>query len=138
MGCKWIFRIKRLPNGNIDRYKARLVAKGFHQRPGVDYTGTFSPVIKPTTIRLVLSLAVIRGWTLRQIDVNNAFLQSHLYDDVFMLQPPGFVDPNKPNHICRLRKALYGLKKTPRAWYQELKHFLLDLGFLNSKLPGFH
>ncbi|CAH9123451.1 unnamed protein product, partial [Cuscuta epithymum] len=133
IGCKWVFRTKRLPNGNIDRYKARLVAKGFHQRPGVDYTETFSPVIKPTTIRLVLSLAVSRGWLLRQIDVNNAFLQGNLYDEVFMLQPPGFVDPNKPTHLCRLHKALYGLKQAPRAWYQELKHFLLQLGFVNSR-----
>ncbi|CAH9123810.1 unnamed protein product [Cuscuta epithymum] len=133
VGCKWVFRTKRLSNGTIDRYKARLVAKGFHQRPGVDYTETFSPVIKPTTIRLVLSLAVSRGWPLRQIDVNNAFLQGHLYDDVYMLQPPGFVDPTKPTHICRLHKVLYGLKQAPRAWYQELKNFLLQLGFINSK-----
>ena len=69
VGCKWIFRTKYLPTGSIDRYKARLVAKGFHQCPGIDYSETFSPVIKPTTVRLVLSLAVSQGWSLRQLDV---------------------------------------------------------------------
>ena len=133
VGCKWVFRTKRLSDGSVDRYKARLVAKGFHQRPGVDYTETFSPVIKPTTIRLVLSLATSRGWPLRQVDVNNAFLQGRLYDEVYMIQPPGFVDSTKPDHVCRLHKALYGLKQAPRAWYHELKQFLIQLGFTNSK-----
>jgi histone deacetylase 1/2 len=71
VACKWIFRTKRHSNGSIDKYKARLVAKGFHQRPDVDYYDTFSPVIKPTTIRLVLSIAISSEWTLRQLDVNN-------------------------------------------------------------------
>ena len=74
VSCKWIFRIKHLLDGSIDRYKVRLVVKGFHQRPGVDYHDTFSPIVKPTTIRLVLSLAISRGWSFRQLDVNNAFL----------------------------------------------------------------
>lgn len=132
VGCKWIFRIKRNSNGSIDRYKARLVAKGFHQRPGVDYHDTFSPVIKPVTIRLILSLAVSRGWSLRQLDVNNAFLQGTLRDDVYMTQPPGFVDSDHPHYVCKLRKALYGLKQAPRAWYNELRQFLLSSGFSNS------
>jgi hypothetical protein len=132
VGCKWIFRIKRNSDGSIDRFKAHLVAKGFHQRPGVDYLDTFSPVVKPTTVRVVLSLAVSQGWSLRQLDVNNAFLQGHLSETVHMQQPPGFVDQDHPSYVCKLRKAIYGLKQAPRAWYHELRTFLLSSGFKNS------
>ena len=132
VGCKWIFRIKRHPDGSVDRFKARLVAKGFHQRPGVDYLETFSPVIKPTIIRLVLSVAVANGWSLRQLDINNAFLQGTLTETVYMAQPPGFIDSDHPTHVCKLHKAIYGLKQAPRAWYQELRKFLMESGFRNS------
>lgn len=132
VGCKWVFRIKRNPDGSIDRYKARLVVKGFHQHFGWDYTETFSPVVKLVTIRIVLTLAVRQGWPIRQLDVNNAFLQGTLKEEVFMIQPPGFVNKNFPDHVCRLKKALYGLKQAPRAWYTELRVFLLSLGFVNS------
>ena len=83
VGCKWIYRIKRNSDGFIDRYKAHLVAKGFHQRPRVDYHETFIPVVKPTTVRLVLSIAISNGWSLCQLDVNNAFLQGRFSENVF-------------------------------------------------------
>ena len=132
IGYTWIFRTKCKSDGSIDWFKARLVAKGFHQRSGINYTDTFSPIVKPTTILVVLSLVVNRGWSLRQLDVNNAFLQGNLFENVYMSQPQGFVDQDHPIHICRLIKPIYGLKQAPRAWYQQLHTFLLSFGFKNS------
>ncbi|MFS7908934.1 putative RNA-directed DNA polymerase [Helianthus anomalus] len=132
IGCKWVFRVKRKTDGSIDKYKARLLAKGFHQQLGKDFFETFSPVTKPVTIRVVLSLALSHNWPLRQLDVNNAFLQGTLHEDVYMIQPPGYKNEQFPNHVCKLRKSLYGLKQAPRAWYLELKTFLLHYGFKKS------
>ncbi|GKV03490.1 hypothetical protein SLEP1_g15780 [Rubroshorea leprosula] len=99
IGCKWVFRLKQDKDGRVERYKARLVAKGFHQQPGTDYTQTFSPVIKPTTIQAILSIAVSRGWKIHQLDINNAFLHGKLDEKIFMQQPAGFIDPHLPHHV---------------------------------------
>jgi histone deacetylase 1/2 len=131
--CRWIYKIKRKADGTIDRYKARLVAKGFKQRYGIDYEETFSPVVKIATVRLVLALAVSRGWSLRQLDVKNAFLHGVLEEEVYMRQPPGYEDKQRPHYVCKLDKALYGLKQAPRAWYSRLSSKLVALGFVASK-----
>jgi histone deacetylase 1/2 len=133
VGCKWVFKVKQKPDGSVDRYKARLVAKGFTQRQGIDYTDTFSLVVKPTTVRLILSIAVSRGWILRQVDVHNAFLHGDIQEEVYMYQPPGYVDKVHPTRVCRLQKSLYGLKQSPRAWYSKLSSKLQSLGFIPSK-----
>ena len=133
VGCKWVFRIKRKADGSIERYKARLVAKGFHQQPGIDFGETYSPVVKPITIRTVLTIAVTAGWPIHQIDVSNAFLHGVLQEDVYMSQTPGFAHPKFPNAVCKLHKALYGLKQAPRAWFSRLSTRLHELGFHGSK-----
>jgi hypothetical protein len=103
---KWVYKVKHKADGLVDQHKARLVASGFKQRLGINYDTTFSPVVKPATIRLVLSLAVSQGWTLYQLDVHNVFLHGVLQEEVYMKQPPGFVDPTCPSYHCRLDKAL--------------------------------
>ncbi|XP_019181380.1 PREDICTED: uncharacterized protein LOC109176402 [Ipomoea nil] len=107
VGCKWVFRTKRNANGSIERYKARLVAKGFNQVAGEDFFDTFSPVVKPTTVHLLFSLAVSHDWTMRQLDVHNAFLNGHLPETVYMKQPPGYENPTHPDHVCHLQRSLY-------------------------------
>ncbi|KAL9239098.1 hypothetical protein vseg_013449 [Gypsophila vaccaria] len=129
IGCKWVFRVKYIPDNTIERYKARLVSKGFHQKYGVNYSDTFSPVVKPVTIRLLLSLALTQGWSIRQLDIKNAFLQGTLHETISMSQPPGFINTVNLTHVCCLKKAIHGLKQAPRAWYTELKTYLVTNGF---------
>ncbi|KAH9704480.1 retrovirus-related pol polyprotein from transposon RE1 [Citrus sinensis] len=135
VGCKWIFRTKYNTDGSISKYKARLVAKGFHQTASINYSETFSLVIKSSTVRVILSLAVMKEWKVRQIDVNNAFLNGELSEDVYMTQPEGF--ESKKGYICKLNKALYGLKQAPKAWYEKFKGCLTDWQFINSKADTF-
>ena len=129
---KWVFKIKQRSDGSIDRYKARLVAKGFDQVDGIDFTETFSPVIKPATIRLALALAIHYNWSIRQLDISNAFLHGYLEEEVYMEQPQGFEDSNFPDHVCFLHKSIYGLKQAPRTWFLRLSQALMELGFTAS------
>ncbi len=131
IGCKWVYKVKHNANGSVIRYKARLVAKGYAQTYGIDYEETYSPVAKMTTVRAIIVMAATKGWSLHQMDVKNSFLHGDLRE-VYMEQPPGYVDQIRPNLVCRLKKTLYGLKQTPRAWSDNIGQYLITSGFQTS------
>ncbi|GJR95763.1 retrovirus-related pol polyprotein from transposon TNT 1-94 [Tanacetum coccineum] len=125
IGTKWVFRNKLDENGVVSRNKARLVAQGYNQQEGIDYDETYAPVARLESIRILLAYACALDFKLFQMDVKSAFLNGFINEEVYVAQPPGFIDFAKPNHIYRLKKALYGLKQAPKAWYDRLKAFLI-------------
>lgn len=125
LACKWIFKLKCDSNGKVIRHKARLVTNGYHQQPGLDFKETFSPVIKMTTVRLIMTLALHFSWPIHQLDVKNAFLHGNISEQIHMAQPKGFTNPTRPYHVCLLQKAIYRLRQAPRAWYLRLLQFLV-------------
>ena len=132
VGCKWVFRIKKNALGQIEKYKARLVARGFTQVYGVDYTETFAPVAKLSSLRTILAIAARNDWPIEVFDFNSAFLNGQLDEEIFMQLPPGFEDTNSSTLVAHLNKAIYGLKQAGRTWYTALHSALDGIGFKRS------
>ena len=129
VSCKWVFTVKQNPERKVERYKARLVAKGYSQTYGIDYDETFAPVAKMSTVRTLISCAANFGWPLHQLDVKNAFLHGDLQEEVYMETPPGFSKLEAVGKVCRLKKSLYGLKQSPRAWFDRFRRALCGMGY---------
>ncbi|KAG6422620.1 hypothetical protein SASPL_119199 [Salvia splendens] len=133
VSCRWVFIIKCLADGSINLYKARLVAKGYTQTYGIDYFETFSPTTRMNSIRILFSLAINLSWPMYQRDVKNAFLYGDLTLTVFMEQPPGYVAQGEDaTKVCCLKKAIYGLKQSPKAWFDKFSSVLGTIGFKSS------
>ncbi|KAL8116424.1 hypothetical protein AgCh_022791 [Apium graveolens] len=129
----WIFTHKFNSNGVFERHKARLVGDGKTQQVGIDCGDTFSPVVKPATVRTVLSISLSKSCPIHQLDVKNAFLHGELQETVYMHQPLGYRDRTHPDYVCLLRKSIYGIKQASRTWYKRFADYVLSLGFTNSR-----
>ena len=129
VGSKWVFKVKRNADGSVDRFKSRLVAQGYSQTEGIDYQEVFSPVIRYSSIRALLAMANKNDLEIHQMDVKTAFLQGNLDSEIYMKQPEGYVNADKPNHVCKLNKGIYGLKQAARCWNAAIDAFLKGNGY---------
>ncbi|GJY22389.1 retrovirus-related pol polyprotein from transposon TNT 1-94 [Tanacetum coccineum] len=129
IGNKWVYKIKKNGDDQVERYRARLVVKGYAQKEGIDFNEIFSPVVRMTTIRVVLAMCATYDLHLEQLDVKTAFLHGNLEEEIYMLQPEGFKQKGKENLVCRLNKSLYGLKQAPRCWYKRFDSFIRSLEY---------
>ncbi|UYV73840.1 hypothetical protein LAZ67_11001074, partial [Cordylochernes scorpioides] len=128
IGSKWVFKTKCNSDGSVERHKARLVAKGYSQQYGIDYEETFAPVVRQSTIRMLLALAVEYNLILHQMDVQSAYLNGEIKEEIYMTQPENFVSRKYPERVCRLKKAIYGLKQAGIVWHERLDNELKNLG----------
>ncbi|GJT80197.1 retrovirus-related pol polyprotein from transposon TNT 1-94 [Tanacetum coccineum] len=134
IGTKWVYINKKDERGIVIKNKARLVAQGYTQEEGIDYDEVFAPVARIEAIRLFLAYASFKDFVVYQMDVKSAFLYGKIEEEVYVCQPPGFEDPDFPDKVYKVEKALYGLHQAPRAWYETLSTYLLDNGFQRGKI----
>jgi hypothetical protein len=130
---KWLYKIKYVVDGGIEKYKAQFAARGFSQVEGVDYDETFAPVARYTSIGAVIYIATKMGWKIHQMDMKTAFMNGLIEEEVYIEQPQGFEVHGRDSHVCRLKKALYGLKQAPKAWYSRIDTYLQQMGFEKSE-----
>jgi hypothetical protein len=133
VGRKWFFKKKFNAQGKVEKYKARLVAKGYSQVNGIDFGEIFSPIAKLTSIRFLLSVVVAFDLEVEHVDVKTTFLHGDLEKEIYMKQPERFILKGKKELVCKLKKSLYGLKQSPRMWYQKFDTYILGLGFVRSR-----
>ena len=129
IGCKWIYKKKRDANGRVETYKARLVAKGYTQKEGIDYEETFSPVVMLKSIRILLSISAALDYEIWQMDVKTAFLNGYLEENIYMVQPNGFIAKGQEQKVCKLLRSIYGLKQASRSWNQRFDQAVKTFGF---------
>ncbi|GKE25103.1 putative ribonuclease H-like domain-containing protein, partial [Tanacetum coccineum] len=129
IGTKWVYRNKKNERGIVVINKARLVVQGYTQEEGINYDEVFSPVARIEAIRLFLAYVSFMGFIMYQMDVKSVFLYGTIEEEVYVCQPPGFEDPQFPDKVYKVEKALYGLHQAPRAWYETLSTYLLENGF---------
>ncbi|GKE49300.1 retrovirus-related pol polyprotein from transposon TNT 1-94, partial [Tanacetum coccineum] len=129
---KWLWKNKKDKDQTVIRNKASLVGKGYAQEEGIDFEESFSPVARLEAVQIFVAYAAHKSFPIYQMDVQTAFLNGPMKEEVYVAQPDGFVDPDHPEKVYRLRKALYGLKQAPRAWYDELSNFLISKGFTKA------
>ncbi|GKA22433.1 retrovirus-related pol polyprotein from transposon TNT 1-94 [Tanacetum coccineum] len=134
IGIKWVYRNKKDERGVVVRNKARLVAQGHRQEEGIDYDEVFAPVARIEAIRIFLAFASFMGFIVYQMDVKSAFLYGKIDEEVYVSQPPGFIDPKYPKKVYKVVKALYGLHQAPRAWYATLSTFLLKNRYIRGTI----
>lgn len=132
VGCKWVFRLKHSCNGTVERFKARLLAKGYTQKYGIDYGETFSPVVRFSSIRCSLAFAVQNDLLIHQMDVETAFLNGKLDEEIYMQQPKEYVKPVEEHLVYKLEESLYGLKQSSRCWNKVFRECNEKIGFIQA------
>lgn len=133
VSCKWVFKLKTDAEGAVKKYKARLVARGFSQKYGVDYDQVFAPVARHCTFRVLLSIAATNEMMAYHVDAKSAFLNGELEEDIYMSQPPGFIDESNEGKVCHLKKSIYGLKQSARVWNEKLHKTLINAGMIQAE-----
>ena len=136
IGTKWVFRNKENEEGTVVPNKFKIVAQGYLQEKGIDFEESFALVARLEAFRILYAYVCFKNFKLFQMDLKSAFLNRYIKEEVYVEQPLGFFDPYYPNHVFNLKKPLYGLRQAPRAWYDRLRQFLLDNGFLRGKVDN--